>query len=180
MPLLSPTELVRRQQSIELLILDVDGVLTDGSLFLGDAGEQYKAFHSRDGHGLRMAMEGGLQVAVLTGRHSEVVLHRMRELGIPHILQGRRDKGHAFAELLAPLGIAPERCAFLGDDLVDLPAMRRSGLGIAVADAHPLVLEQADWHTQAAGGRGAVREVCETLLQAQGRWEGLLRAYLEG
>lgn len=176
---LNPAELLRLQRGIRLLVLDVDGVLTDGSLFLGDAGEQYKAFHSRDGHGIRMAQQGGLEVAILTGRDSQVVVHRMRDLGVRHLVQGRRDKGEALYELLNRAGFAPEHSAFVGDDVVDLPAMRRVALGIAVADAHPLVLEHADWHTRAAGGHGAVREVCETLLAAQGRLEGILRAYLE-
>lgn len=176
---LEPTTLLQRQREVRLLILDVDGVLTDGSLFLGDGGEQYKAFHSRDGHGMRMAQQGGLELAILTGRNSEVVLHRMRDLGVRHLLQGRRDKGEALKELLGQTGFAPEQSAFVGDDVVDLPAMRRVALGIAVADAHPLVLEHADWHTRERGGRGAVREVCETLLAAQGRLEDILRAYVE-
>ncbi len=176
---LEPGKLLRLQREIRLLILDVDGVLTDGSLFLGDAGEQYKAFHSRDGHGIRMAQQGGLEVAILTGRDSQVVVHRMRDLGVRHLVQGRRDKGEALDELLNRTGFAPGQSAFVGDDVVDLPAMRRVALGIAVADAHPLVLEHADWHTQAPGGRGAVREICEALLAAQGRLEGILRAYLE-
>jgi 3-deoxy-D-manno-octulosonate 8-phosphate phosphatase (KDO 8-P phosphatase) len=176
---LEPGKLLRLQREIRLLILDVDGVLTDGSLFLGDAGEQYKAFHSRDGHGIRMAQQGGLEVAILTGRDSQVVVHRMRDLGVRHLVQGRRDKGAALDELLNRTGFAPGQSAFVGDDVVDLPAMRRVALGIAVADAHPLVLEHADWHTQATGGHGAVREICETLLAAQGRLEGILRAYLE-
>ena len=176
---LGPGALLERQRRIRLLILDVDGVLTDGSLFLGDGGEQYKAFSSRDGHGIRMAQQGGLELAILTGRNSEVVTHRMRDLGVHHILQGRRDKRTALTELLTQTGFAPEHSAFVGDDIVDLPAMRQVGLGIAVGDAHPLVLEHADWHTRAPGGHGAVREVCEALLAAQGRLEDIFRAYLE-
>lgn len=176
---LAPGDLLQRQQGIRLLILDVDGVLTDGSLFLGDAGEQYKAFSSRDGHGIRMAQDGGLEVAVLTGRNSEVVAHRMRDLGVRHIMQGRRDKGLAVEELLKRSGFTALESAFAGDDVVDLPAMRRVGLGIAVADAHPLVLEHADWQTRAGGGHGAVREICEELLGAQQQLEGILRVYLE-
>lgn len=176
---LAPGELLERQKGIRLLILDVDGVLTDGSLFLGDAGEQYKAFNSRDGHGIRMAQDGGIEVAVLTGRNSEVVTHRMRDLGVRHIMQGRRDKGLAIEELLARSGFGARETAFVGDDVVDLPAMRRVGLGIAVADAHTLVLEHADWRTRLGGGRGAVREVCEELLGAQQQLEGMLRVYLE-
>jgi 3-deoxy-D-manno-octulosonate 8-phosphate phosphatase (KDO 8-P phosphatase) len=176
---LEPGRLLQLQRTIRLLILDVDGVLTDGSLFLGDGGEQYKAFHSRDGHGIRMAQQGGLEVAILTGRSSQVMVHRMRDLGVRHLIQGRRDKGEALDEILDRTGCTRDQSAFVGDDVVDLPAMRRVALGIAVADAHPLVLERADWHTQAPGGRGAVREVCETLLAAQGRLEDILRAYLE-
>lgn len=175
---LAPEALLERQRQIRLLILDVDGVLTDGSLFLGDGGEQYKAFSSRDGHGIRMAQQGGLEVAVLTGRNSGVVTHRMRDLGVRHLLQGRRDKREALTELLAQTGFAPEHSAFVGDDILDLPAMRQVGLGVAVADAHPLVLEHADWCTRARGGRGAVREVCEALLAAQGRLEAIFHAYL--
>ena len=171
--------LLERQRATRLLILDVDGVLTDGSLFLGDAGEQYKAFHSRDGHGIRLALDGGLEVAILTGRTSGVVEHRMRDLGVRHLIQGRRDKGAALRELLATTGHAPAEAAFMGDDIVDLPAMRGVGLGIAVADAHPLVCEHADWVTSAPGGHGAVREACEGLLAAQGRLDELFRAYLE-
>jgi 3-deoxy-D-manno-octulosonate 8-phosphate phosphatase (KDO 8-P phosphatase) len=176
---LGAPELLERQRRVRLLVLDVDGVLTDGSLFLGDAGEQYKAFNSRDGHGIRMAQDGGLQVAVLTGRSSGVVAHRMRDLGVRHIVQGRRDKGLALEELLARTGVTPEQAAFMGDDVVDLPAMRRVGLGIAVADAHPLVVERSDWQTRAPGGRGAVREVCEDLLRAQQRLDEVLRAYVD-
>ncbi|AGA34279.1 3-deoxy-D-manno-octulosonate 8-phosphate phosphatase [Thioalkalivibrio nitratireducens DSM 14787] len=175
---LPPETLKEHQRRIRLLILDVDGVLTDGSLFLGDAGEEYKAFNSRDGHGIRMAQQGGLELAILTGRSSEVVLHRMRDLGVEHILQGRREKGDAVTELLAQSGYQPEHAAFVGDDVVDLPAMRRVSLGIAVADAHPLVLENAHWVTAAPGGRGAVREICEQLLAARGSLEKILDAYL--
>lgn len=176
---LPPDVLLERQRQIRLLILDVDGVLTDGSLFLGDAGEQYKAFNSRDGHGIRMAQQGGLEVAILTGRNSEVVVHRMRDLGVRHLLQGRRDKREALGELLAQTGFSAAHSAFVGDDIVDLPAMRQVALGIAVGDAHPLVLQHADWHTHTPGGRGAVREICEALLAAQGRLEEIFRAYLE-
>lgn len=176
---LSPEALLERQRRIRLLVLDVDGVLTDGSLFLGDGGEQYKAFNSRDGHGIRMAQQGGLEIAVLTGRTSAVVAHRMQDLGVRHLVQGRRDKREAMAELLEQTGFPPAESAYMGDDILDLPAMRQTALGIAVADAHPLVLEHADWHTRAPGGRGAVREVCEALLAARNRLEDIYRGYLE-
>ena len=176
---LNPLALLQHQRAVRLLILDVDGVLTDGSLFLSDTGEQYKAFSSRDGHGLRMLQDAGLTVAILTGRVSGVVEHRMRDLGIENIVQGRRDKGAALDELLAHCGIAAEQAAFMGDDVVDLPAMRRVYLSIAVADAHPLVAAHAHWTTVARGGHGAVREVCDTLLEAQGLLEAIYRGYLE-
>lgn len=176
---LSPEALLERQRRIRLLVLDVDGVLTDGSLFLGDGGEQYKAFNSRDGHGIRMAQQGGLEIAVLTGRTSAVVAHRMQDLGVRHLVQGRLDKREAMAELLEQTGFPPAESAYMGDDILDLPAMRQTALGIAVADAHPLVLEHADWHTRAPGGRGAVREVCEALLAARNRLEDIYRGYLE-
>ncbi|WP_042805511.1 HAD family hydrolase [Thioalkalivibrio sp. ALE19] len=172
-------DLAGLQRGTRLLILDVDGVLTDGALFLGDGGEQYKAFHSRDGHGLRMAMDEGLEVAILTGRQSAVVEHRLQDLGIRHCIQGRRDKGEALAQLLQQTGHRADEAAFVGDDVVDLPAMRRVGLGIAVGDAHPFVRQHAQWVTTAGGGRGAVREVCEDLLAARGRLETVLESYLQ-
>ena len=180
MSLADDNALQQRQRAIRLLILDIDGVLTDGSLFLGDGGEQYKAFHSRDGHGIRLWQQAGRTVAVITGRISQVVEHRMRDLGVEHIIQGRRDKGQALAELLSRFpDLTPEQAAFVGDDIVDWPAMRRVGLSVAVADAHPFVHNRADWCTQHPGGRGAVREVCDTLLQVQGLLDELYREYLD-
>ena len=177
---LDATTLRTHQQAVRLLILDVDGVLTDGSLFLGDGGEQYKAFNSRDGHGIRLALDGGIEIAILTGRTSGVVEHRMRDLGVEHLIQGRRDKGEALHELLQRTGHDPAEAAFMGDDIVDLPAMQRVGLGVAVGDAHPLVCQHAQWVTEAHGGRGAVREACEGLLAAQGRLDALFETYLNG
>lgn len=173
-------EALREQQrEIRLIVLDVDGVLTDGQLFLGDGGEQYKAFHSRDGHGLRLALRAGLELAILTGRQSEVVRHRMQDLGIRHIRQGCSNKGQGMEAILADLGVSAAQTAYVGDDVIDLPAMRRVGLSIAVADAHPLVLQHADWCTRAPGGRGAVREICEEILEAQALLDGLLVPYLQ-
>lgn len=167
-----------RARAIELVIFDVDGVLTDGSLFLGDDGQEYKAFNSRDGHGMVMLRESGVTLAVITGRQSEVVRIRMESLGIEHVYQGRRDKLPAYEALKERVGVRDTQVAYVGDDVVDLPVMRRAGLAIAVADAHPLVLEHAHWQTQAAGGRGAARDVCELLLEAQGKLEGLYARYL--
>jgi len=163
---------------IRLLIFDVDGVLTDGSLFLGDDGQEYKAFNSRDGHGIKMLLKYGVEVAIITGRTSQVVEHRMANLGITHIYQGKRDKLPAYEELRAKLGISPEETAYVGDDVVDLPVMRRVGLAIAVQDAHPLVRQHSHWQTASAGGRGAARDVCEMLMAAKGVLQDEMSRYL--
>lgn len=171
-------DILARAARIRLLIFDVDGVLTDGSLYLGDDGQEYKAFHSRDGHGIKMLQASGVQVAVITGRTSRVVLHRMDNLGIRHVYQGQDDKRVALDELLGKLAIAAEETAYVGDDVVDLPVMRRVGLAIAVQDAHAAVKRHAHWQTPNRGGRGAARDVCELLLEAQGKLESELEKYL--
>lgn len=160
--------------TLEWLILDVDGVMTDGALHMDDDGVQTKAFHSRDGHGLRLLMDHGIDVAILTGRESGVVRHRCADLGICHALQGRRDKGSAFEELVRTLDCDPARIAMIGDDLVDLPAMRRAGVAITVSDGAPEIVAASHYVTAAGGGRGAVREVAEALLRARGRWDQVL------
>ena len=162
-------DILEKAARIRLLIFDVDGVLTDGSLFLGDDGQEYKAFHSRDGHGIKMLLSHGVEVAIITGRTSEVVKHRMANLGVRRLYQGQHDKTVAFQELLAELGMDAEQVAYVGDDVVDLPVMRRVGLAIAVQDAHPLVKKHAHWQTPNGGGRGAARDVCEMLLEAMGK-----------
>jgi len=167
-----------RASSIRTVIFDVDGVLTDGSLYLGDDGQEYKAFNSRDGHGMVMLAHGGVTLAIITGRRSDVVRIRMESLGIEHVLQGRREKLPAYKELKQQLGVDDHQVAYVGDDVVDLPVMRRVGLAVAVADAHPLVLEHAHWRTPSPGGRGAAREVCEFILRAQGKLDAMLAAYL--
>ncbi len=171
-------QLTATAKTIELVIFDVDGVLTDGSLFIGDDGQEYKAFNSKDGHGIRMLQECGIRAAILTGRSSEVVKHRTRDLGIELVMQGHRDKRPAFAELLKETGLDPAVVAYVGDDVVDLPVMKQVGLAIAVADSHPMVLEHADWITHAKGGRGAGREVCEFLMRARGVLDDKLASYL--
>jgi 3-deoxy-D-manno-octulosonate 8-phosphate phosphatase (KDO 8-P phosphatase) len=163
---------------IRLLIFDVDGVLTDGSLFVGDDGQEYKAFNSRDGHGIKMLLKYGVEIAIITGRTSKVVEHRMANLGINHIYQGKLDKLPAYEELRTKLEISPEETAYVGDDVVDLPVMRRVGLAIAVQDAHPLVLRHSHWQTPSAGGRGAARDVCEMLMEAKGVLQDELGRYL--
>lgn len=157
-----------RAARIKLALFDVDGVLTDGRLYVDNRGEEYKAFHSRDGHGLKMLARNGVEIGIITGRRSQIVEHRARELGIRHVVQGALDKLPAYEALLAGLGLKTEQTAFMGDDIVDLPIMRRAGLAVACVDAHPRVLGVAHVVTPSAGGRGAARELCELLMIAQG------------
>lgn len=166
--------------NIKLVIFDVDGVLTDGSLYFDNQGQEYKAFNSKDGHGIRLLQDGGLHIALITGRTSQLLLHRADNLGIDRelIYQGYRDKRPAFADLLEKTGMQAENVAYVGDDVIDLPIMGKAGLAIAVGDAHPFVKEHADWVSSAHGGRGAVREICEMLLASQGKLDELLQGYL--
>ena len=161
-------DILERAARVRLVIFDVDGVLTDGSLYLADDGREYKAFNSKDGHGMVSLQETGVAIAVITGRSSQLVRIRMEGLGVAHVYQGRRDKLPAYEELKTLLGIDDEAVAYVGDDVVDLPVMRRVGLAVAVADAHPFVTRHAHWTTRAGGGRGAAREVCELVMEAQG------------
>jgi len=173
-----PPEVWQRAQAIRLLILDVDGVLTDGRLYFDAQGEPLKVFHVRDGHGIKMAQRAGIEVALLSGRRSEAALHRATELGINRFFQGLRDKLATMKEIEAVLQIRPQEVAVVGDELVDLPIMARAGLAVAVADAVPEVLAAAHWVTTNPGGRGAVREVCDLLLKAQGKWEEIVRPWM--
>ena len=166
-----------RAARVRLVIFDVDGVLTDGRLFLGDDGQEYKAFNARDGHGMVMLQETGVHLAVISGRSSGAVSTRMEGLGIIHVFQGRADKIPAYEELTQTLGLPDEAVAYVGDDLVDLPIMRRVGLAIAVSDAHPRVHQHAHWRSQAAGGQGAAREVCELIMDAQGTLDPIIARY---
>ncbi|MCG5500673.1 KdsC family phosphatase [Ectothiorhodospira lacustris] len=170
--------LTERARRVRFVIFDVDGVLTDGSLFLDDDGRQYKAFNSKDGQGMRMLADSGVQVGILTGRRSGVVEHRMQDLGIRLVVQGRRDKLEALDGLLTDAGVSAEETAYVGDDVVDLPVMRRVALAIAVADAHALVREHAHYVTRQPGGRGAAREACEFIMEAQGTLQAALTTYL--
>jgi 3-deoxy-D-manno-octulosonate 8-phosphate phosphatase (KDO 8-P phosphatase) len=171
-------DLTEKAAQVRLVIFDVDGVLTDGSLFLGDDGQEYKAFHSKDGHGMVMLQQSGVQIAIITGRTSEVVRIRMASLGIEHVYQGHREKLPAYQELQRATGLPDNAIAYVGDDVVDLPVMRRVGLAVAVQDAHYLAKQHAHWITPSAGGRGAAREVCELLMDAQGKLEPALAHYL--
>jgi 3-deoxy-D-manno-octulosonate 8-phosphate phosphatase (KDO 8-P phosphatase) len=153
---------------IRLLVLDVDGVLTDGRLYYGPRGEALKCFHVRDGVGLKALRAAGIDIAVISGRRSAAVARRCRELGVAHLVQGARDKWSAFSRLIARLGLAPTECACVGDDLPDVPLLRAAGLSYAVADAHPAARAAARHATRAKGGRGAVREVCDRLMERAG------------
>jgi 3-deoxy-D-manno-octulosonate 8-phosphate phosphatase (KDO 8-P phosphatase) len=154
---------------IELLILDVDGVLTDGRLYFSSRGEALKVFHVRDGHGIKLLMSAGIAVAAFSGRRSAAVAARMRELGVPHVVQACSDKVAALHRLTVGLNIDALNCACLVDDTPDLPLMSAVGVAGAVADAHPVVLSAAHWIAKANGGEGAVRELCDAVLRARAR-----------
>lgn len=172
------SEQILKIQQIKLLILDVDGVLTDGRLFFDNQGGEYKCFHARDGHGLKLLRQTGVEVAVISGRSSKSVGLRMQSLGVEHVYQGHEDKRAAFQEILANLQLVPEQVAHVGDDLLDLPIMVRAGFAIAVQDANFAVKKYADWTTKTPGGQGAVREVCDMIMMVQGKFEAILQGYL--
>lgn len=169
---------LERAKQIRLVIFDVDGVLTDGTLYLGDDGQEYKAFNSKDGLGMKLLQKSGVEIGIITGRTSNVVALRMESLGIRYVYQGQRHKVPAFEELRDKLGLEDAQIAYVGDDVIDLPVMRRVGLAITVQDAHPLAREHAHWQTRSGGGRGAAREICELLMQAQGTLEKAFEQYL--
>jgi 3-deoxy-D-manno-octulosonate 8-phosphate phosphatase (KDO 8-P phosphatase) len=172
------SELQQKARKIQLLILDVDGVMTNGGLQFDAVGHESKTFNSLDGHGMRMLLECGIQIAVITGRKSKLVNHRMKELGVKLVFQGYRDKRPAFTELLDKTGLDRSQVAYLGDDLPDLAVMVQVGMAIAVNNAHAFVKQQVDWVTQANGGSGAVREVTDFILDAQGLLEAKQASYL--
>jgi 3-deoxy-D-manno-octulosonate 8-phosphate phosphatase (KDO 8-P phosphatase) len=174
---MSEREAREKARHVRWLVLDVDGVLTDGSILLDGGDGEWKAFDVRDGHRIVLAAGEGIRTIFLTGRSSRVVARRAAELGVHRVLQGVRDKGPAMEQLFREEGLLPEETAYLGDDIVDLPAMRRAGLAAAVGDAVPEVQAAADWIAAAPGGRGAVRELVEFVLTAQGRWEAALARY---
>jgi 3-deoxy-D-manno-octulosonate 8-phosphate phosphatase (KDO 8-P phosphatase) len=165
-------------QQIRLLLLDVDGVLTDGSITYTDAGEQIKSFNSKDGLGLRLLMDSGVSVGIVTGRTSGALLHRCNNLGIDLIFDGIKDKAEAFESIVKKTGISGSNIGFVGDDLMDLPAMVRAGLSFTVADAPKELKDHADITTDLPGGHGAVRQVCELILKARGNWENIVAGFL--
>jgi 3-deoxy-D-manno-octulosonate 8-phosphate phosphatase (KDO 8-P phosphatase) len=165
-------------KQVKLLVLDVDGVLTDGRIIYTDSGEQVKQFSSKDGLGLRLLMDNGIQAGIITGRISGALTHRCRNLGIDLIFDGIFNKAEALERMAQQTRIDPSAMAFMGDDLIDLPAMARAGVAIAVADAVDEVKARADIVTQAAGGRGAVREICDAILKAAGLWGKAMKPFL--
>ena len=164
-----PADLLARAARIRLAVFDVDGTLTDGRLWYGEDGHETKIFHVHDGLGLKLLQRHGVQVAIISARISHPVALRAEELDITHVYQGQGDKRECLRQLLEALQLQPEQAAFIGDDLPDLPAMTVSGLAIAVANAHPWVVERAHWQTSKGGGMGAAREVCDLILTAQQR-----------
>ena len=171
-------DLQQRARDVRLAIFDVDGVLTDGRLYFLADGSEFKTFNTLDGHGIKMLIASGVRTAIISGRSTPVVERRARNLGIQHLYQGREDKLVVLDELLGELGLGYEQVAYLGDDLPDLPVIRRVGLGMAVASADGFVREHAHGTTRAAGGQGAAREFCELILQAQGNLDAARAAYL--
>lgn len=171
------TELEQKAAAVKLLALDVDGVLTDGRIYYGNRGEELKAFNIKDGLGIKLLQRSGVQVAIITGRQSEIVARRAQELGIDAVVQGREDKLVALRELCGQLQLGLEQCAYMGDDLPDLGAIAAAGLGMTVADASASVHSVANWCATLPGGCGAVREACEFILRARGAWDALEQGF---
>lgn len=174
----SKAELLLELQQIRLLAMDVDGVLTDGSLNIGAEGELFKAFNAKDGMGISLAMRNGLEIALITGRRSEIIHRRAEELGITLLYEGVKDKALQLKQIVAERGISLDEIAYMGDDLNDLPAMVQAGISFAPADAAKDVLKAVNAVASCNGGRGAVREIIELILEAQGKWENIVKAYM--
>ena len=173
------SDALARARRVRLVIFDVDGVLTDGKLWYGPGGEELKAFHAFDGHGVKLLQLGGLKTALISGRQSQAVEERARELGIEHVVQGADDKRSAFRELLRRLGLTQQASAYMGDDLVDLPVLTRCGFACTPHEAPEEVRRCAHYVASAPAGHGAAREVCEFILESQGKLGDVLRRYLK-
>ena len=171
--------LLRRAKLIRLMAFDVDGVMTDGGLYLSDSGEEFKRFNTLDGHGLKMLRASGVEVAIITGRTSRCVAARAQNLGVAHVFQGVENKLETMLELLNRLKLPRDAAAYMGDDVVDLMVMRHVGLSISVPESPLLVREHSDYVTQCRGGHGAVREACELIMSAQGTLDAQLAPYLK-
>ncbi len=164
--------------AVKILLLDVDGVLTDGTITYTQEGDEIKSFHTRDGLGIRLLQEAGVEVGLITARTSGAVTRRARDLSLTHVYQGSRNKIEAYEKILAELNLTPEEIAYVGDDWLDLPLISRVGFSVAVADAASEVREAAHYVTEAPGGRGAVREICDLIIEAKGQSEILLEKYI--
>ena len=167
-----------KARAIKLVAFDIDGIMTDGRLYFSSLGDEIKAFNVKDGLGIKLLRQTGVEVAIITGRNAELVNRRAKDLKIEKLVQGREDKKVALQELVARTELTPEQVAYMGDDLPDLPAIRYAGLGVSVSDALPLVKEHADIITQSNGGDGAVRELCEMIMDAQGTLSKAMEPYL--
>ena len=172
-----PAPILTRAAKIRLALFDVDGVMTDGRLIYSDDGRELKSFHVHDGFGLKRLIANGIEVAIITTRMSHMVTERTAELGIAHVYQGQADKLACYEQLIHALKLDAEQTCYCGDDLPDLRVMSRVGLAVAVADAHPWIVERAHWRTRSNGGQGAVRELCDLLLAAHGRSASELAAF---
>jgi 3-deoxy-D-manno-octulosonate 8-phosphate phosphatase (KDO 8-P phosphatase) len=176
--LTSQQSAAQRARQIELVIFDIDGVFTDGGLYRSDDGQESKRFHAMDGLGLRMLADAGITLAVITGRTSNVVEHRCAELQIEHLYQGQKDKLNAFENLCTQLQLAPEKVAYMGDDIIDMPPMRRAGLALTVPDACEEIARMAHWTSHRRGGNGAVRDACEFILKSKDLYQQAIARYL--
>ena len=172
-------ELQNKARNIRLAVFDVDGVMTDGRLYFTSLGDEIKAFNVKDGLGLNLIRKTGIDIAIITGRRSELVARRAKDLKIEHLVQGREDKKSALIELMQTLNLDPSEVAYMGDDLPDLPAIRFAGLGVTVADAAAIMKQHADLITERCGGEGAVREFCDWIMLAQGTLNPTLDSYLK-
>lgn len=168
----------RKAAAVRLMIFDVDGVLTPGNLFFDGSGEVIKSFHVLDGQGIRLLEEAGIITAIISARQSPIVAKRAKDLGVVHLMQGIHDKKTAFLHLSESLSILPVHCGFIGDDVIDLPVLTRVGFAASVANGHHEVRSRVDYVTQASGGQGAVRELCDFILRAQHKYEQILHRFL--
>lgn len=174
----TPLTANERARRVKLMIFDVDGVLTDGGLRYGPDGELIKTFNVLDGHGIKLLQQSGVKTAIISARQSPIVARRAADLGIAILMQGVHDKRSAFERTATEAGVTPDACGFMGDDVIDLPVMTRVGFAVSVPNGHPEVRSRAHYVAEAAGGRGAVREVCDFILRAQGNYDAALAPYL--
>lgn len=177
LPFSLPADVIEKAGAVKLVMFDVDGVLTDGSVTIGPDGGEYKTFHIRDGQGIKSLLDCGVEVAIISGRSARALTTRAQELGIHHVEAGVSDKARAFRSLVRKSALDEAQCCFVGDDLLDIPVMLQCKLGVAVADAHHTVRHVADWVTPSAGGRGAARDVCDAVLYAQEKFDAIMERF---